>query len=142
MSAAGETLVVRRFLPVPRERVFQAWLDPTSLAQWMRPMGADEATAEVDPRVGGKFRIVMIHGPTRYEHNGEYLAIQPPERLEFTWISEATDQQTTVVTVEFMERNRGTELILTHRRLPANQVESHRRGWTDILELLQDLQGR
>jgi uncharacterized protein YndB with AHSA1/START domain len=138
---AGETLVVHRFLPVPRERVFEAWLNPTSLAQWMRPMGADSATADVDPRVGGKFRIVMIHGPRHYEHTGEYLAIRPPERLEFTWISEATDQRKTVVTVEFLERDRGTELILTHRRLPPNQVESHRRGWTDILELLHGAQG-
>ena len=34
---AGEVLVVRRVLPVERERVFAAWLDPESLATWMRP---------------------------------------------------------------------------------------------------------
>ena len=140
MSAAGdtgETLVVRRVIPVPRERVFQAWLDPTSLAQWMHPGGSTDATAEVDPRVGGKFRIVMIEGPKRYEHTGEYLAIDPPKRLEFTWISDATDHRPTVVTIEFLERDRGTELVLTHRRLPPKQVESHRRGWSDILQLLE-----
>jgi uncharacterized protein YndB with AHSA1/START domain len=134
---SGETLVVRRVIPVPRERVFQAWLDPKSLVQWMRPGGMTEATAEVDAQVGGKFRIVMINGPERYEHTGEYLAIDPPRRLEFTWISDATDHRTTVVTVEFLEHNRGTELVLTHRRLPAKQVESHRGGWTDILQLLE-----
>ena len=134
---SGETLVVRRVIPAPRERVFAAWLDPKSLAQWMRPGGATDATVKVDPKVGGRFRIVMIEGPKRYEHNGEYLVIQPPERLEFTWISEATDHRPTVVTIEFLERDRGTELVLTHRRLPAKQVESHRRGWTDILQLLE-----
>jgi uncharacterized protein YndB with AHSA1/START domain len=134
---SGETLVVRRVIPVPRERVFQAWLDPESLSQWMHPGGATHATAEVDPRVGGKFRIVMIEGPKHYEHTGEYLAIEQPKRLEFTWISEATDHRPTVVTIEFLERDRGTELVLTHRRLPAKQVESHRRGWTDILQLLE-----
>jgi uncharacterized protein YndB with AHSA1/START domain len=134
---AGETLVVRRVIPVPRERVFQAWLDPASLVQWMRPGGMTDATAEVDPRVGGKFRIVMIEGPKRYEHTGEYLAIEPPERLEFTWISEATDHRPTVVTIQFLKRDAGgTELVLTHRRLPAKQVESHRSGWTDILQRL------
>lgn len=139
MSAAkdsGETLVVRRFIPVPRKRVFQAWLDPASLVLWMRPGGMTDAIAEVDVKVGGKFRIVMIEGAKRYEHTGEYLKIQPPERLEFTWISEATDHRPTVVTIEFLERDRGTELVLTHRRLPAKQVESHRSGWTDILQLL------
>jgi uncharacterized protein YndB with AHSA1/START domain len=140
MSAAGdagETLVVRRVIPAQRERVFQAWLDPQSLAQWMHPGGATDATAEVDARVGGKFRIVMIEGSKRYEHTGEYLAIDPPKRLEFTWISDATDHRPTIVTIEFLERDRGTELVLTHRRLPPKQVESHRRGWSDILQLLE-----
>jgi uncharacterized protein YndB with AHSA1/START domain len=136
-SDSAEPLVVRRFIPAPRERVFQAWLDPESLVQWMRPGGATDATAEVEPRVGGRFRIVMIEGPKRYEHTGEYLLIQPPERLEFTWISDATDHRPTVVTVELREQERGTELLLTHRRLPPGQVESHRRGWSDILRLLE-----
>ena len=136
-TESGKILVVRRVIPVPRERVFQAWLDSESLAQWMRPGSATDATVEVEPKVGGKFRIVMIDGPKRYEHTGEYLVIDPPQRLEFTWISEATDHRPTVVTIEFLERDRGTELVLTHRRLPPTQVESHRRGWTDVLQLLE-----
>jgi uncharacterized protein YndB with AHSA1/START domain len=136
-SASGETLVVRRVIPAPRERVFAAWLDPASLAQWMRPGGATDATAEVDPQVGGKFRIVMIEGPRRYEHIGEYLVIQPSERLEFTWISDATEHRSTIVTIEFLERDGDTELVLTHRRLPESQVGSHRAGWTDIMKKLE-----
>jgi uncharacterized protein YndB with AHSA1/START domain len=136
-AESGETLVLRRIIPLPRERVFQAWLDPASLAQWMRPGGATDATAEVDPKVGGRFRIVMIEGAKRFEHTGEYRVINPPERLEFTWISQATDHQPTVVTIDFLERSGATELVLTHRRLPPKQVESHRRGWTDILQLLE-----
>jgi uncharacterized protein YndB with AHSA1/START domain len=136
-SESGETLVVRRFIPALREQVFSAWLDPVSLAQWMRPSGMTDATAEVDPQVGGKFRIVMIEGPKRYEHTGEYLAIEPPGRLEFTWISDATDHRPTVVTIDFMERGGGTELVLTHRRLPASEVDSHRSGWTDIMRKLE-----
>jgi uncharacterized protein YndB with AHSA1/START domain len=137
---SGETLVVRRFIPVPRERVFAAWLDPASLAQWMRPAKTTDATVDVDSRVGGKFRIVMIEGRERYEHTGEYLAIEPPARLSFTWISKATDLKPTVVTIDFLERDTGTELVLTHRRLPASEIESHRSGWTDItLKLIESL---
>ena len=134
---SGETLVVRRFIPVPRERVFAAWVDPASLAQWMRPGAATGATAEVDPRVGEKFRIVMIHEREKFEHTGEYLVIQPPARLSFTWISKATDHQPTEVTIEFLERPGGTEVVLTHRRLPPAQFESHRSGWTDVLRELE-----
>lgn len=136
-AGSGETLVVRRFIPVPRERVFSAWLDPASLARWMRPRGITDATAEADPRVGGKFRIVMLQGRERFEHTGEYLIIQPPARLAFTWISQATDHRPTEVTIEFLERAGGTELVLTHRRLPASEIESHRQGWTDIMERLE-----
>lgn len=139
---AGETLVVRRFIPVPRERVFAAWLDGASLARWMRPTGITDARVEVDARVGGKFRIVMLQGREEFEHTGEYLIIEPPARLAFTWISQATDHRSTEVTIEFLERQAGTELVLTHRRLPSTQVESHRGGWTDALRELQDkLQG-
>jgi uncharacterized protein YndB with AHSA1/START domain len=133
-------LVVRRHIAVPRERVFEAWLDSESLAQWMRPLDFTHATVSVDPRVGGGFRIVM-EGRTDggdYEHRGEYLAIEPPSLLSFTWISKATDYKPTVVTIEFHERGTGTELVLTHRRLPPKAAEAHREGWTDIVRLLDE----
>jgi len=135
---SDDALVVRRFLPVPRERVFAAWLDPDSLAQWMRPGSTTRATATVEPRVGGRFRIVMSTDHEAYEHRGEYLAIDPPSLLSFTWISKNTDDRPTVVTIGFLERLGGTELILTHRRLPGTQLESHRRGWTDIVRKLAE----
>ena len=137
---AAPVLVVRRQLAVPRERVFEAWLDSESLAHWMRPGNLTHATVTVDPRVGGGFRIVM-EGRTDggdYEHRGEYLAIEPPSLLSFTWISNATDHKPTVVTIEFHERGSGTELVLTHRRLPPTVVEDHRQGWTEIVRLLDE----
>jgi uncharacterized protein YndB with AHSA1/START domain len=144
MNAAkqsGETLVVQRFIAVPRERVFAAWLDPASLAQWMRPSGMTDAKVETDPRVGGKFRILMIGDGEQFDHTGEYLIIEPPARLAFTWISEATDHRPTEVTIDFHERQGGTELVLSHRRLPASEVDSHRAGWTDIMRKLELLSG-
>lgn len=135
---ATPVLVVRRQMAVPRERVFQAWLDSESLAHWMRPAGTSHATVTVDPRVGGGFRIVMEGAPHGcVEHTGEYLAIEPPSRLSFTWISKHTEQRPTVVTIEFHERGTGTELVLTHRGLPPREVEGHRQGWTDILQVLE-----
>jgi uncharacterized protein YndB with AHSA1/START domain len=136
---AAPVLVVRRQMAVPRERVFEAWLDSESLAHWMRPADFTHASVTVDPRVGGGFRIV-IEGPTygAVEHRGEYLAIEPPSLLSFTWISQDTDDKPTVVTIEFHERGTGTELVLTHRRLAPKAVEWHRKGWTDIVRLLDE----
>jgi uncharacterized protein YndB with AHSA1/START domain len=140
MNAIGEAapvLVVRRQIAAPREQVFEAWLDSESLAQWMRPGDCTATTVTLDPRVGGGFRIVM-HGPTHgaVEHHGEYLAIEPPTLLSFTWISRPTENRATVVTIEFHERGAGTELVLTHRGLPPKAMEGHRKGWTDALRLL------
>lgn len=70
------------------------------------------------------------------EHWGEFLAIEPAARLSFTWISASTLRQPTVVTVELFERGVETELVLTHRRLPPDKVEAHRKGWTDIVAKL------
>jgi uncharacterized protein YndB with AHSA1/START domain len=112
-----------------------AWLDPKSAAQWMQPGDVVHTTVEIDPRVGGKFRIVMTHGGGDADHWGEYLAIEP-SLLSFTWISANTELQPSVVTIELEERDGGTELTLTHRRLPAGKVESHRKGWADIVRKL------
>ena len=144
MTAGGESaeeLVVRRLIPVPREQVFAAWLDPASLALWMGPGGhIVRATAEVDPRVGGAFRITMIEADdTGHEHRGEYLAIEPPSLLSFTWISASTDGKPSTVTVELREQGTSTELTLTHRRLPASKVEGHRKGWAEIVRKLEEV---
>ncbi|HEY6224972.1 MAG TPA: SRPBCC domain-containing protein [Gemmatimonadales bacterium] len=130
------TLVVRRTIAAPREQVFAAWLDPASLATWMCP-GATRSTAQLDAKVGGAFRVVMAHADEQVEHTGTYLAIEPPARLSFTWISPYTDMLPSVVTVEFHERGGDTEVVLTHERLPARHVDAHKKGWGDILVKLE-----
>jgi uncharacterized protein YndB with AHSA1/START domain len=134
------TIVVRRIIPIVRERVFDAWLDPTRLAAFMRPSAVVRTTAEVDPRVGGRFRIVMFH-PTStsgVEHTGEYLLIDRPNRLIFTWRSINTDHAVTEVTIDFLEHGSGTEIVLTHKGLPPRTAESHGTGWSGILARLEE----
>ncbi|HSP15387.1 MAG TPA: SRPBCC domain-containing protein [Thermoanaerobaculia bacterium] len=135
MSGAPE-LVIRRVIAVPREEVFDAWLDPGTLARIMLPGTTTAATAQVDARVGGRFQIVMMHGVERFVHRGEYLVIDRPSRLSFTWISKVTDNRQSIVTIEFHDRGGSTELILTHRDLPPANVDKHRAGWGGILEKL------
>jgi uncharacterized protein YndB with AHSA1/START domain len=136
---SDDTLVVRRVIAVPRERVFAAWLDPASLAKFMLPGDVTVATAEVDAKVGGKFRIVMTHKLAVAEHWGWYLAIEPPSLLSFSWISENTDFKPTVVTIELRDHERGTELTLTHRGLPKRTRDAHREGWSDIVRAEDEL---
>ena len=128
-----DRLVIRRVIHASREEVFAAWIDPESMRHWMCPGGILTAETQLDPRIGGSFRIVM-KGPGRsVEHTGEYRIIDPPSKLVFTWRSARTNFEPTLVTVELLERGDGCELVLTHERLPgADAVASHKDGWTTI----------
>jgi len=138
-AASPDTLTLRRVLPAPREKVFAAWLDPKSLSIFMAPRPGWTATAEVDPRVGGKYCISMLVDGRDRPHSGEYLVIDPPKQLSFTWKSHSTNMTPSVVNIDFLEHGSGTELVLTHRKLPPSAVEGHREGWTAILGMLDSL---
>ena len=128
------TLVIRRRIPVAREKVFAAWLDAEGMQRWMCPGHIRSTEAHVDARVGGRFRIVMKSEERDYEHTGEYRVIEPPSKLVFTWISDATDHQPTLVTIELFERGGECDLVLTHERFPrAEEVARHESGWGSIL---------
>jgi uncharacterized protein YndB with AHSA1/START domain len=93
--------------------------------------------AEVDARVGGRFRIVMKGPDCDHEHTGEYLVLDRPRRLVFTWFSEETHGRATTVSVEIRPRGGEAELTLTHEGLPDEPAAArHRSGWGGILEKL------
>lgn len=127
---------VSRVLPVPPSAVFAAWLDPDSVREWMSPVGT--ATLTLDPRVGGEFCLVMSSDGFEIEHVGRYRIIDPPRLLQFTWRSEFTGQQDTLVTVRFEPHGDGqTHLELIHELLTDDQARSHEGGWATILERLE-----
>jgi uncharacterized protein YndB with AHSA1/START domain len=132
-NVAG-TIEVRRTLAANPEEVFRAWTDPEWMGNWMSPVGT--ATAEVDLRQGGRFRVVMSGRGMVIEHTGEYLHVEPPNRLVFTWQSPFTGDEPSVVTVALSAAPGGTELVLTHGRLPRDVAESHGEGWAAMFDRL------
>jgi uncharacterized protein YndB with AHSA1/START domain len=136
MDAPG-SLVIKKQMAASCEEVFDAWTDPMSLMEFMKPGSVQRVDAEVDARVGGKFRIDMVGMASVTRHTGEYLAIERPRLLRFTWISKNTDNRPSVVTIELTPRGAAScELVLTHSGLPENQVKGHTEGWTAITEIL------
>jgi uncharacterized protein YndB with AHSA1/START domain len=135
--SSGALVKLERLVPAPPAVVFQAWLDPAALARFMCPAeGATVTRAETDPRVGGRFLIVMQVGGRDRPHQGEYRVIDPPARLVFTWESEVAPPDSEV-TLTFEEAVAGqTLLTLIHRGLPAAAQTSHQHGWTHILATL------
>jgi uncharacterized protein YndB with AHSA1/START domain len=137
---APEVRIMRR-LAAPPDEVYDAWTDPKSVMAWMIPEPGARTTAALDARVGGRFRIDMFIAGKAYPHEGEYLRLERPRLIEFTWISMATNRQRTVVTVELRTLPEGgTELSLRHRELPTEKAsEEHHRGWSAALDHLTDM---
>lgn len=137
------TLNLRRIFKAPREKVFRAWTDPEELKKWWGPEGYATASAEVDLRVGGKYRLGMRKLPDGeiFYLSGIYREVRPPERLVYTWRWEAEpDYGETLVTVEFREVKGSTEVVLTHERFPTEKArDDHNRGWSGCLDRLAKL---
>jgi uncharacterized protein YndB with AHSA1/START domain len=131
-------LRVVRVLWASPEEVFDAWTDPKSLAIFMAPGSVKGSVVESDPRVGGRFRIVMKGADCDHEHTGEYLVLDRPRALVFTWTSKATRGKSSTVSIGIRSVGPGqTEVTLLHEGLPDEPSTSeHRSGWGDILDKL------
>jgi glutathione S-transferase len=137
-AATTASLEVRRTIAAPRERVFQAFTRPEELKRWTAPAPMNVPVAEVDLRVGGKFRIEMQQ-PDGVTHvaTGVYREITPPKRLVYTWSWGDKSVQDSVVTVDFESRGAGTEVILRHEMLPdKSSAERHTVGWNGCFDKL------
>lgn len=138
MSRAVEIRVEKRFRH-SRERVFDAFLDPVRVGEWLfhTPNGIMEQT-DYDPRPGGAFAIFERRGADLARHFGRFVEIQRPERVVFDfWVDEAPDQPTRV-TVTFAADGEGCLATLTHDLAPAWAAWAERTtaGWTMILNSL------
>lgn len=131
------SLTVERTLSAPPDRVFDAWLDPAMLMRFMCPgPGMTTPRAEADPKVGGRFDLVMKNGDDEMPHGGVYQEIDRPHRLVFSWESPFNAEGSTV-TLEFREAAGGTHVTLTHIRfVSAESRDNHENGWTAILAKL------
>ena len=120
---------IRRILPAPRERVFEAWAKKEQLEQWMcKDVPTHWAEyVELDVRPGGHYVIeIKLPEGGMYRGRGAFREVIPPEKLVFTWSWEKIDEKTeegdkarptrheSLVTVQLFDRGSSTEISLTH----------------------------
>jgi uncharacterized protein YndB with AHSA1/START domain len=140
-SAAARSkpaLSITRRLAAPPDRCFRAWTDPEALKGWFGPGPLKVVLAETDPRVGGRYRLVM-RAPDGEEHDvsGEFREVVANRKLVFTWAWRSTPERQSLVTVEFVRAGDVTALTLTHEQFADEAArDRHHHGWIGSLDRL------
>ena len=135
-------LRIVRTIDAPREKVFRAWTTPEELKRWSAPGDLIVPVAEVDLRVGGRFRIDMeAPDGTVHRATGTYQEVDTPKRLVYTfrW-EESPSMPEMLITVEFVAQGQQTEVHFTHEGFPTDKARAdHEEGWTSCLDKLSAL---
>lgn len=137
-------LRLTRIVKARPERVFRALTETAELKKWFCPEGGTVKEVDVDLTVGGRFRVVMAMPHGDHEATGVYREVDPPRRVVCTWAWVGEDQndlgEETLLTFELEPREGGTQVILTHERLPtAESRDNHETGWASALNRLEVL---
>ncbi len=137
MDATTETTFVERTISIDAspETVWEFFVDPDKLTRWKG------MHATLEPQPGGVYRCEVIPGHIAL---GEYVELDPPHRLVFTWGWEQSGDNTNAIApgsstieVELTPEGDGTKLHFVHRDLPSSAAaESHAQGWDHYLPRL------
>jgi len=142
----ADGIVIVRVFDAPRELVFKAWTEPERFATWFGEHGSSIPieTASMDPRPGGAWSAVMLHGPERMEipFSGRFREVVEPEVVELVLevAGEALQGPPEVMRAEFRDLGDGrTEMTFTQRgSLPADEYSRAMRGSLIFFDRLAD----
>ncbi|WP_029113832.1 SRPBCC domain-containing protein [Mycobacterium sp. URHB0044] len=133
------TVRLQRVMPAAPDVVFEQWLDPEALADWMCPRPVEVLAVEVEPRVGGSVRFDVDNSGTRVLIVGRFLTIDRPKLLRFTWSNSDWQDPTaaSVVNVAFEPFGDDETLMsIEHSLLPPEEFDNFHNGWTLTFEQL------
>jgi uncharacterized protein YndB with AHSA1/START domain len=133
------TAVVQCVLPATPERVFDQWIDPDALADWMCPRPAKATNIALDATVGGHLHLDIVEDDTTFTVTGTFLTLDRPHSLQFTWSCSTWDDPTiqSIVTVT-LEPHRDTHTLISilHTLLPPDTITQHQHGWALVADQL------
>jgi uncharacterized protein YndB with AHSA1/START domain len=134
------SLTLTRHYPVAPEKVWRAWTDQAAIKKWWGPGNDPVSLAELDVRVGGRFRIVF-GGPDGKAHEcaGVYREVVPHRKLVFTWTwPNSTPERESLVTLTLHATAGGTELLFLHEQFFDETIrDNHQQGWSGALAKLE-----
>ena len=133
------TLMIRRTYDADVETLFDALTGAEGITGWFGPGTFKVTNCESDVRVGGKWFIEMLNAEGN-THNvgGEYVAVDAPNSVVFTWAWKWEPDEVSQVTYRLSPAEDGkTTLTLIHERLPSeNSRDLHGQGWNGALDNL------
>ncbi|MGH3626802.1 MAG: SRPBCC family protein [Sciscionella sp.] len=136
------TAVVERILPATPDEVYDEWIDPDALLDWMCPRPARCLKVEADPRVGGRIRIDIEDNGQHFYVHGMYTDLDRPARLGFTWSCSTWPDPALVshVLVTLMPHGAGQTLMtIYHSALTPDLFDQHLTGWRLIAAQLESV---
>jgi uncharacterized protein YndB with AHSA1/START domain len=136
-------LDLRCVLDAPGERIYRTLTEPAELAKWWGPHGFTTPEIELNLSVGGGYHFTMQPPEGDPFHlAGEFLEIDPPRRLVYTfrWEEPDPDDRETVVMLRLDAVGDATGVTLSQGEFATEaRLALHRSGWTDSFEKLRNL---
>ncbi|GAB3948768.1 hypothetical protein GCM10029976_080590 [Kribbella albertanoniae] len=127
---------IERVLSATIDRVYDAWTRADLLMRWYCPNPQLELKVQADVRVGGEYVVEM--GP--HVVRGNYLVVEPPYRLVFSWAWDGSSDEPTRVQVDLSEVADGTLMVLNHTGFAnAEDTANHQLGWDPQVDRLTAL---
>jgi uncharacterized protein YndB with AHSA1/START domain len=106
-------ILITRVFQAPRHLIFRAWTTPELIERWWHAGRGEVTVAEVDLRVGGRWRFAMMaHGGFEVAFSGEYREIVPDERLVYTEAYEGMPDAVALCTLTLAEQDGQTTMII------------------------------
>ena len=115
---ADDQLLITREFDAPKHLVYKAYTTPDLVRRWWSGERGEMTSCEIDLRVGGTWRYVMIaHGDFEVAFHGEYREIVPNERIVMTEVYEGMPDAEAVDHITFTEEDGRTTLtmLVQHR---------------------------
>jgi len=138
-SQSTGSIVAEITIRAAADRVFGALIDPAQRLHWWARSGRfTPVSMDSDLRPGGSWVMHFEHDGTTATVAGEYVTIDPPRTLEFTWSpSWDPSRGKTLVRFDLIEQNGNTTVRVTHSGLADDASRARHSGWPDLLTALR-----
>ncbi len=137
------TVRLHRVLPTKPEKIYRAFIEADAMAKWLPPNGFTCTVHQMEPRVGGSYRMSFRNFTTGLSHafGGQFLELVPGERLRYTDKFEDPNLPGEIqVTVTLKKVLVGTEITIVQEGIPdVIPVEACYLGWQESLRNLAKL---